>query len=258
MQLGITTIQRNRAPWIQEWVTFHYLVGFRKFYIYLHQCTDDTEKVLTKLKKDFDIETTIVDPYMHTPQLKCYIDSYAKHGNKVSWMAFLDADEFLFPTRADSLVTALEEYADKNISALGVYWSCFGSNGHLTEPPGLIIENYKFRARDGYHNNRHIKSLVRGGLGAIQLDDPHYFITPQGTVDENFRPITQGWTDYEPTYAKFRINHYICQSRSFFEKHKKGTRGPDGGDVRDEAWWQEHNRNDVVDDSMDKYIKLLT
>ncbi len=258
MYLGITSIQRNRDPWIQEWIAFHWLVGFRKFYIYLHKCSDDTEKILTKLKNKFAINIFTVDPSLKHPQLKCYQDSYTLHGDEVDWMAFIDGDEFLFPTSADTMEEALKEFSDKKLSAIGVYWSNFGSNGYIEEPKGLIIENYKYRAADGYHNNRHIKSMVRGGLGeSVSAADPHLFRTPLRTYDENMRPITYGWTDYEPTYEKFRINHYATQSRSFFVNFKSRHRTPDGGFTPDESFWEEHNRNDIVDTSMDRFILPL-
>lgn len=258
MRLGITTIQRDRAPWIKEWVAFHYLVGFRKFYIFLHNCSDNTEKILNELKKKFDIKIFTVDPSLESPQLKCYQDSYIKFGGEVDWMAFIDSDEFLFPTSETSMEIALKEFANKKISALGVYWSCFGSSGHIKEPRGLIIENYKQRANDGYHNNRHIKSIVRGGQNkSVQPSDPHFFKTPKGTYDENLRPITYGWTDYQPTYEKFRINHYATQSRSHFLNFKSKFSTPDGGGTPDESFWEEHDRNEVFDNSMDKFITPL-
>jgi len=260
MLLGITTIQRDRAPWIKEWVAFHYLVGFRKFYIFLHNCSDNTEKILTELKKKFDIKIFIVDPDLDTPQLKCYQDSYEKFGNEVDWMAFIDGDEFLFPTAHTSMEDALNEFSDKKISAIGVYWSCFGSSGHIDEPPGLIIENYKYRASDGYQNNRHIKSIIHSGQGlSAQPFNPHFFQTPLGTYDENLRPIISGWTDYEPTYEKFRINHYVCQSRSYFLNFKQRCGNADGDRfyIRPNSWWEEHDRNDILDRSMNKFIGPL-
>ena len=154
--------------------------------------------------------------------------------------------------------TALEEFSDKKLSALGVYWSCFGSSGHINEPNGLIIENYKYRASDGYENNRHIKSIVRGGQNeTVQPSDPHFFRTPLGTYDENMRLIEKGWTDYEPTYQQFRINHYVTQSRSFFLNFKSKVLPPDGAEMRNEQFWEEHNQNDVLDNSMDKFIEPL-
>lgn len=258
MQLGITTIQLNRGPWIKEWVMFHYLIGFRKFYIFLHKCSDNTEEILVDLKRRFDIKILTADSDLEAPQLKCYQDSYEKFGREVDWMAFIDGDEFLFPTQADSVETVLGEFSDKKISALGVYWSCFGSSGHIEEPKGLIIENYKHRAGDGYPNNRHIKSIVRGGLGeSVEVRDPHFFKTPLGTYDENLRPITYGWTDYEPTYKKFCINHYATQSRSFFLNVKSKFKTPDGSPLRGEWYWEEHDRNEVFDNSINKFIEPL-
>lgn len=258
MKLGITTIQRNRAPWIKEWVAFHYLVGFRKFYIYLHNCSDNTKDVLEGLKRKFDIKIFVVDPNLKNPQLKCYQKAYEDFGDEVGWMAFIDGDEFLFPTQDKSINIALKKYSEAKISALGIYWSCFGSSGYKEEPKGLITENYRYRAQDGYENNRHIKSLVRGGLGkSVGVMDPHLFQTPLGTYDEDLRPVKKGWTDYEPTYVYFRINHYVTQSRSFFLNFKSRITPPDGAAKRDESFWEEHDRNDVLDNTMDKFLPLL-
>jgi hypothetical protein len=261
MQLGLTALIRDRAPWIKEWIAFHYLVGFRKFYIYTRDCKDNTNEILTELKKHFDIKLFDLGAVPEGPQLKCYQDSYTNFGNEVDWMAFLDGDEFLFPTNSDSVESSLQEFDDKNISALGFYWKCFGSNGHITEPLGLIVENYKRRADDKFVANRHIKSIVRGGQGLSvrAVYNPHLFETPFGTYDENLRPITCGLTDYEPTYEKFRINHYLCQSRSYFLNWKKIIGAADGNrfEIKPESWWDEHDRNDVLDDSMDRFIGPL-
>lgn len=258
MKLGITSIQRNREVWIKEWVLFHYLVGFNKFYIYLHKCADDSHEVLENLSKKLDIKILIVDSNIEHPQLKCYEKSYENFGDQVDWMAFIDGDEFLFPTMEDSIEVALSKFADEKMSALGVYWSCFGSSGHVKEPSGLIIENYKYKAADGYENNRHIKSIVKGNLGKlVSSADPHFFQTPEGTYDENLRLITKGWTDYEPTYNKFCINHYVTQSRKFFLNFKSKVNPPDGADKRDESFWEEHNKNDVLDTSIDRFISPL-
>lgn len=260
MKLGITTIQRDRALFIKEWIAFHYLVGFRKFYIFMHNYTDNTHQILTNLKKQFDIEILTVSDESAIPQQKCYQYSCENFLPEVDWMAFIDGDEFLFPTHSEMLDTTLAQFTDKKLSALGVYWSVFGSGGHIEEPKGLIIENYKRRAPDNYINNRHIKSIVRGSNSELVKvgNDAHLFKTPLGTYDENLRPITSGLTGYDATYKNFRINHYICQSRSHFLNFKKHYGNFDAGsETRDESWWEEHNRNDVLDHSMDKFIKPL-
>lgn len=258
MKLGITSIQRNRGKWLKEWIAFHALVGFNQFYIYLHKCSDDSEKVLTTLQQRFAIEINIVPESWENPQLTCYQDAYVRHGNDVDWMAFIDGDEFLFPTQADSIDIPLKTFASKNLSAVAVYWSCFGSNGHKKEPEGLIVENYTRRAPIEYENNRHIKSIVKGKQGsAIIPANPHLFQTPLGTFDENMRRIEKGWTDYHPSYSQFRINHYVTQSREFFETFKRMVVPPDGALMRDEAFWTEHDRNDEFDESMERFLHPL-
>ena len=260
MLLGITSIQRNRGPWIAEWILFHYLVGFRKFYIFTHICTDNTEEVLKNLQKKIDIEIFPVKGH-DSPQIKCYQHSCSNFLSEVDWMAFIDGDEFLFSPSNDSMDKALENYSDKKISALGVYWSIFGSSGHIEEPNGLIIENFKRRALKKFSDNRHIKSIIRGGQNGNTFPaDPHFFKTPLGRFDEKLRPINSGLTNYSPTYQKFRINHYITQSYSYYLNFKKlpGASADNTEDyARPDGWWEECDRNEISDHSMDKYVSPL-
>ena len=261
MKLAICTIQRDRAPWVEEWVAFHYLVGFRKFYFFAHQCVDDTWQVLLRLRNFFDIQAFVVPVDLDRPQLPIYQYAYEHFGGEVDWMAFIDGDEFLFPTMGDDLGRVLEPYARNDISALGVYWLCFGSSGYIDEPAGLITENYTHRAADDFPANHHVKSVVKGGLGkAVRVSgNPHLFLTPKGTVDELMRPVTHGFEQMEPTHNQFRINHYTCQSYQFFKTFKQPSGTPDGGKliVRPDSWWEEHNRNEVVDTTIGRFLPAL-
>ena len=263
MKLGITTIQRDRGPWIKEWVAFHYLVGFRKFYIYTHKCQDDTIKIVEQLKNHFDIKSFIVPPELDRAQYHSYNQAYHSFGHEVDYMAFIDGDEFLFPTSEFKIEKVLEEYSDKKLSAIAAYWACFGSSGHIEEPAGLIIENYRYRHNLNWAANKHVKSIVRGGLGSLikSVIDPHVFYTPEGTFDENMRLIESGFSIYDPTHEKLRINHYVTQSRSYFLKFKQRSGTPMDMTTtpifRTEDWWIENDVNDVYDTSVEKYIDSL-
>jgi len=261
MRLGICTIQRNRAPWIVEWVAFHYLIGFRKFYFFAHRCTDQTVQVLAHLQRRLGIKAFILSEEVDRPQLASYQYAYENFGDDVDWMAFIDGDEFLFPTRSMNLGDCLRELDDGLMSALGAYWCCFGSNRFLLEPAGLITENYRFRARDDFGPNAHIKSIVRGGLGSSvsASSNSHLFQTPNGTFDENNQLIQLGYTQNTPTWNHVRVNHYVCQSRNYFETFKKTSGAPDAGTdcVRPEEWWVAHDKNDVYDKSLESYYSDL-
>jgi hypothetical protein len=261
MRLGIVTIQKNRGQWLVEWIAFHYLVGFRKFYIYLHGCSDASEDIVLKLTHLYDITAQVVSKDTVRPQLVAFQHAYDNYSHEVDWMAFIDGDEFLFPTRCRDMRDALEFYRYKKISAIGVYWKCFGSSGHISEPTGLITENFRLCSCDDLLENRHIKSVVKGGQSIACKYNAHLFDTVWGTVDEGLRPIHQGWMkEYEPTYESFRINHYVCQSWSFFKQVKQTSGAADAGRdlIRpDEGFFHYDEAGRIFDCSLDKYAFKL-
>lgn len=262
MRLGITSIQRNRGRYLAEWIGFHYLVGFRKFYIYLHKCTDNSVEVINQLSQRFDIKYWIVGDDTDRPQITVYRHAYHEYNHEVDWMAFIDGDEFLFsPGKMEITDTLLEHFYLKT-SALCVHWVCFGSSGHIEEPDGLVTENFRYRGDFDHAPNRHVKSIVKGRQGTL-VDvsaNPHMFITPLGSYDENGNLLTSA-TPEKPTQRTIRINHYATQSRNFSLENKfyAGTAmdTKDQSFTRCEAWWRGFDVNDVYDDSMDFYLPEL-
>ena len=261
MLLGICTIQRDRAPWIKEWVCFHYLMGFRKFYFFAHNCIDNTHEVILELAKKFDIKIFVVSADVDRPQLASYQYAYSNFGHEVDWMAFIDGDEFLFPVEKSTLQEALIEFDDEKISALAVYWATFGSSGHISEPEGLIINNYRYRLKLDHSHNQHIKSIVRGRQGELVTVGPnaHMFNTTRGTFDERMRPIGFGRTDYVPTHEKFRINHYTLQSWNFYKNWKQTSGAADAGRslIRPDSHFYELDGHDEHDTTMDRFIPAV-
>lgn len=258
MKVGICTIQRNRGKWIKEWVAFHHVVGITHFYIYLHKCTDNSKEIVTELQKIFNIQCFVVNEDTIRPQLVAYEHAYQTFGHEIDWMAFIDGDEFLYPSSANALTDVLKDFEYKKLSALGVYWQCFGSNGHLADPDGLVIEDYSRRAPLDFPFNRHIKSIVKGGQGqhCVSAGNAHIFKTIYGTVDELMRPIDKGlMSELQPSYEKIRINHYVVQSRDYFINFKQRSGAADAGSnvIREETWWQTHDRNEETDTTILRY-----
>jgi len=262
MKLGICTIQRNRGRWLAEWVMFHHLVGFRNFYVYLHKCTDNSVDVIMSLQKRFNIQCFTIPDDTFRPQLVSYQHAYQEFGHEVDWMAFIDGDEFLFPTQETDLRQVLVNFQHQKLSALGVWWSCFGSGGHIQEPSGLIIENFQYRPVHNFRDNSHIKSIVRGHQGSHFSIGPnaHIFNTIYGTKDEGLRDITTGFVpEMSPTYDQLRINHYVCQSLQFFKEFKQHSGSADAGalSVRPDEWWLKHDKNDEHDQEILRFLPEL-
>jgi hypothetical protein len=259
MKVGIVSIQKNRAPWLHEWVAFHHLVGFSKFYVYAHNCTDASSDVLKRLGTAYDVQGFAVQTTENQVQLKVYQHALETFGHECDWLAFIDGDEFLFPTSAPTIGDALLPYQHQRISAVGAYWVCFGSGGHVKEPDGLVIENYRMRPPLTFPDNRHVKSIVRGRQTTRVGPNSHVFVTPWGTRDELGRDITFGLTPHEPSYTQFRINHYVTQSLQYFKEFKQGSGAADAGAgyVRPDAWWNKHDRNDEEDASVVRMVERV-
>jgi len=261
MQLGLVSIQRNRGPWLVEWFAFHHLMGFDRFYFYAHMCTDETHALLDKLGRRFAVSPYVIGQQQDRVQLSAYQHACDNHLKDVDWMCFIDGDEFIFPTAAATLPEALAEFdANPAVTALGVYNRNFGSAGHLREPAGLVTENYRWRAAEGFLSERRVKSFVRGRQPVQTTSCSHVFVTPGGTVDEAMRPVAWGYVpEYVPTFDKLRLNHYVCQSREYFETFKRSSGHADASAhaLREEEWWTRFDTNAVHDDSLQRFAAPL-
>ena len=260
MILGICSIQRDRAPWIEEWVLFHYLLGVRKFFIFLHSCSDNSADVIGRLKNKFDITCFIVDNSIPRPQLSCYQFILDNYSNEVDWLAFIDGDEFLHGVRHNDIRDVLENKIYNNVSAVAVYWACFGSSGHIVEPPGLITLNYRFRPSLNHRQNQHIKSIIKCHNNAVSvLSNSHLFQTVNGTYDELMRPINSGFTEFVPSHETLKINHYPFQSWSFFKNWKQYSGAADGNPnlIRPDSLFHELDEEAILDEDMNRFIPSI-
>jgi predicted O-linked N-acetylglucosamine transferase (SPINDLY family) len=258
-KIAIASIQRDRGPWIVEWLAFHMLVGFNQFYIYSHKCVDDMTYKLQKLSQHYPIAVHEISSD-DRPQLVCYQHAYNAYGSQVDWMAFIDGDEFLFPTSQMQIGDTLAEYEDMDLSAIAAFWKCYGSSGHIIEPQGLIVENYPRHSSQNFPLNRHVKSIIKGRQEDVIASASHVFQTPRGTYDELLRPINHGlMKDLEPSYEKFRINHYTTQSWEFFCNKKKniGAADFDSNYVRPDDWYPRHDRNECDDGASYNFLVPL-
>lgn len=252
MKIGITSIQKNRGRYILEWIAFHMAVGFNSFYIYNHGDDDVQKKILIKLAQKFpkQIFPHQVSNDVDRPQISAYQHSWLAHKNDCDAMAFIDGDEFLFSPEGH-LPDELSRFFYNPVSALGVYWMIYGSSGHIEEPNGLIIENFKRHSRLDFFKNRHIKTILRGGEDA-SINHSHLFSTPRGTYDEINRLIVDPiMRELMPSVGKFRINHYVIQSYNYFLEFKKNSGQADlpreYTSPRPNSFFIEHDKNDCDD-----------
>jgi hypothetical protein len=213
--LAACAIYLDEAPFLQEWVEFHRLVGVEKFFLYNNLSTDDHRAVLAPYVDD---GTVVVKDWPDKPgQASAYRDCLDQHREEARWIAFIDIDEFLFSPTLAPLPEILKEY--EQWPGVSVNWSVFGPSGHETQPEGLVLETYTRRAPDSYAFNHMCKCVV-DPRRAIRMGadiSAHCFDYTEGhAVDENFGPRDKrprGQTE-TVSFSRLRINHYYMKSRA--------------------------------------------
>jgi hypothetical protein len=234
--LAVCAIYRDEARYLREWIEFHRLVGAERFYLYANRCEDDHERVLAPYVAAGIVEMT--DWPRHPGQISAYDNALRRFRNDARWIAFIDADEFLFSPTLRTLPEVLREY--ERWPGVAVNQAMFGTSGHVTPPSGLVIESYTRRTEDPRFNA--ITKCVVDPRRVRAFCKPTFFKYWEGeTVDENHRPVggpPWGLTG-DVSFDVLRINHYTTRSEQ--EYRNKAVRGWTDGVPVDEKIWQAEN-----------------
>ena len=227
--LAIGALIRNPGRYLAEWLEFHRLVGVERFFLYDNESDDEeTRETLASYADDglvvvHDWPGSVSENYSDLVRhlRAAYMDCIRAHGQDARWIAFIDTDEFLFPPTGRPLPELLVEF--ERWPAVAAGWVLFGTSGHLTPPPGLVIESYTQRfARDGSRRmDRHIKSIV-DPLAVTACLTSHVFSYAWGAaVDENGYPVLSDTTKAR-SIERIRINHYCARSEQEVRaKHRR-------------------------------------
>jgi len=261
--LSVCAMYRDQAEYLSEWIEFHRLVGAERFFLYDNLSRDDHRKVLEPY-----IEQGIVTlndwpkPFFPVKEgmIKAYEHCLEEYGASSRWIAFIDIDEFLFSPTGRLVSELLVDY--ERWPAVAVNWAMFGTSGHRSKPPGLVIENYLQRTnRAGI--SRAFKSIVDPSRVA-RTGNPHFFRYREGwAVDENGEPLKfSGGKTESVSFSKLRINHYWSKSeeecRKKFDLWEAGG-GTAGGKPRRWEFFeaQAEMLNEQRDETILMYLPAL-
>ena len=258
LRLGIGAIFKNEAPYILEWVAYHRVLGFDRFFIADNNSDDGSTELLASLDA-----AGLVDhiPFPHVPteppQLAAYSEIISRHGDDADWMAFIDADEFLLPT--DGTRSLVPFFAGLNaipeIGAVALNWATYGSSGHIEATDDLVIERFVRRGDRIWHTNHHYKMAVRSAARPRTRGTPHHFDVGDGyeKVQGNgmrlaTHPERGEGLSAEVNWERVRINHYVVKSRrEFFDRKGPKGRATVVGATKGENYYFSHDRNEVKD-----------
>ena len=140
--IALAAIVKNEAHYLAEWIEFHLLLGVRHVFLYDNGSTDNSPEVLAPYIRD---QLVTIIPWVNfsgslNPQALAYNHALTNFGPDFAWMAFIDVDEFLYPTKADPGRGDAGAFASaRRELALDLFWPL----GARDETPG--VSNQEFR-----------------------------------------------------------------------------------------------------------------
>ncbi len=247
--LSVCAIMKDEAAYLIEWLEFHKIVGVERFYLYNNNSNDGTIELIEEYVRSGEV---ILHDWPFVPgQILAYEHCLENYRQESEWMAFIDVDEFLFPTEKDDLKEVLAEF--DGVGGVAVNMLYFGSSGHQTKPEGLQIENYTRRSEDDYEPNRYVKSIVQPEK-ILRPQCPHFFLPANqehSIVTENKEFLGGSITERVST-KKLRLNHYYTRSRQ--EMKEKVMRGDAVFFIKDLEVVESRDRNEVEDLTVQRLI----
>lgn len=257
---------KNEASIIKEWMAFHRAAGIEKLIIIDNGSDDETAEIIKTFRDQDSVE--LISWPTKTSQVEMYDYILKQKIGEIEWCAFIDADEFLYPSTGYDIRSIIPQYGHPGhpIGAIAVHWHIYGSSGHLEKPDGLVIENYTKRATDNFVFNRHVKSIVNL-KNAYRPLTSHLFEVKYGIFDDSGNDLHMGapfgfFEEKEATHKLLRCNHYHVRSKAeYYKKSMRGYFGVDDkkleGEEKFQAMFNSHDQNEVQDDSALRFRALM-
>lgn len=257
--LAIAAIFRDEAKYLKEWIEFHRAVGVEYFYLMDNLSEDNFVEVLLPYISQGIVELSSW-PFEHAHleewnaiQVLCYKEILKKASKQVKWLAFLDTDEFLFPSSTDNLVDFLANYED--CSGIGVNWQVFGTSNVAKIPENkLLIETLTWKLPEDAPTNLHIKSIVRPSC-VVDCINPHFMIYSPGKFQVNSDKVRfEGAFSPYVQIKDIRINHYRLRDEHFYHNVKLQRRKKwQCEEMEFEQWYY----NQIADEAILRFLPRL-
>ena len=204
----ICAILKDETPYLIEWVEHHLKIGVDHFVLY-----DNNSVIPAKQTLESYIEKGVVEvvdcKITNSPHLKAYVHClYNMHG-RAEWIAYIDIDEFIILKKHNDIYGFLKDYEE--YAGVCMNWVIYTANNHITQPEGLVMQNYTEATPDDFSVNRHIKSIVQPKV-VNTIDSSHFARYDEGyyAVNEKYEFVYHAHSDFSNEIVQ--LNHYFTKS----------------------------------------------
>jgi len=241
---------------IKEWAAHHLLIGFNLIYIFDHKSVIPLKTVFNNFDKRVFVERCEMNdsPKMYLMNRALFIAKQLQ----ADWFIYLDADEFLVLNNYYGVKQLLNKFYFTD--SLAINWLFFGSNNHIKEPDGLIIDNY---TKSDTELNMQVKTFVRPSQ-CINASNPHFYNmynkNRMFSLDGN---LISNEPQFNRTTVAFNkipafIAHYVYQSEETYVNRKINLPRDDILEMR-EKMDNIHDKHNNVDNLIvkNKYSEIV-
>jgi hypothetical protein len=240
--LALALFCKDENFYLDEWLTYHSALGVNHFFIIDNNSKVPLAETVREWERSGVVTVSCNNETSTGRQCRAYANVLREYGRRYTWIGFIDTDEFLVPKIRADLPSLLEGY--EKFGGLGVFWNCFGSNGHKTQQPS-VIKAFTRRAFDEWPKNSHIKSIVQPQYTIPEAaGDPHHFIYSKGyyCVDENGVRI-DGARRWPRASEKVQLNHYVTRSEEECRWKVQKSSGNEDYVTRDDTYFETYDRD---------------
>lgn len=180
MKTLLCCIGKNENEYAREYVEWYKNLGYTNICLYDNNDVDG-EKFEDVIGDYIDSGFVILKNYRgeHLCQMRSYHECYAEYGNEYDWITICDMDEFLVIKEQDNISDYLSQDKFKGFDMIHINWVLYSDNNQIENTGGPInerltepIPTYRCVNYD-FPENCHVKSIIRGGLGKINMVNPH-------------------------------------------------------------------------------------
>jgi hypothetical protein len=263
----IITAMKNEAPYILEWVAHHLVIGFDHIVVLTNDCTDSTDRILSRLDALGYITFRPNRPGqggVHRTALRraARLDVV----QNADWLYVTDADEFLNIHCGDNTVDALIAASGGNaVDVIMIPWRIFSNNRRPVLRDMAVTQQFidaELSYDDGGAGRRFVKSIFRNRnvYKRIGLHNPHArddqasalrWTLPGGVQATHLH----GGNHVQPPFGQefAQINHYAVRSAQAYLLKRDRGRANHTGEVIDIGYWERWNRGGCTDTTIHRY-----
>lgn len=216
----VATVFRDDAEYLKEWIEFHKLVGAEHFYMINNLSVDNYLEVLQPYLDSGEAE--LIDwPEENSPenhwydiQKRIWDHCLELTRGKVTWLAMLDTDEFLFTRNGEKIQDFLrfvleDEYLNGRCGGIPINWFMFGTSGVKKIPKDKTLIESLTLSQGKEHKKA--KTICRPECIVEMVDCAHI---------ASYKKGYRAFPNLAQVKQNMRLNHYWTRDEDFLWNRK--------------------------------------